>query len=259
MEESKWEIGVVSVTNPSVKGLDWLTPKHNEQLKKLLDYAGLNMNISKTIFEQDSAELAFEIGKNFKANVTAQFIKFNNYTKIEIVSSNKLPFYARLYRLIKDEINNKNILQLIVVEGGKIIVDKKEETEINSLDFITIYESLSNKNNKDENITPQAWYDNIPCIAKGCCVFTEPAWVGGPLIPIAYNWCGAKCGSGTPVNSIDVCCRTHDYCYGSFKSYPARCNCDRNLINCLDGIYGHGQTPTLIRTAFRLKMRSQGC
>lgn len=44
---------------------------------------------------------------------------------------------------------------------------------------------------------------------------------------------GAKCGSGTPVNSVDACCKTHDECYIRNKSFRA------------DGI---------ISAAFRLKI-----
>ncbi|WP_396266366.1 hypothetical protein [Halobacillus amylolyticus] len=94
-------------------------------------------------------------------------------------------------------------------------------------------------------------------MGNGCCVFSEPAWVGGPLIPIYYNWCGAGCGSGSTVNSLDTCCRTHDYCYRSFSGYPSRCDCDQNLINCTYGEPGYG--PPVIRTAFRAKMNQMGC
>ncbi|WP_409300509.1 phospholipase [Peribacillus sp. SCS-155] len=45
-----------------------------------------------------------------------------------------------------------------------------------------------------------------------------------------YKWCGPGCsGPEDPINDVDDCCKSHDQCY----QQESRCQCDRNLINCL--------------------------
>jgi hypothetical protein len=72
-----------------------------------------------------------------------------------------------------------------------------------------------------------------------------------------YKWCGAGCGSGTPINSLDKCCQYHDNCYGANKSYPARCVCDAILIRCAEGS-SVAAADTII-AAFYAKMAAMGC
>lgn len=53
-----------------------------------------------------------------------------------------------------------------------------------------------------------------------------------------YNHCGQKCGDGatatdgggTPINSIDSCCRAHDRCWSTFGSWDACC--DKAIVDC---------------------------
>ena len=95
-----------------------------------------------------------------------------------------------------------------------------------------------------EDILPQI---SAPCIQNGCYTFGS----------MKFNWCGAGCSSGTPINSLDRCCRSHDYCYESYKSYPDRCTCDQTLIDCASSTsngYKH-----LITGTFALKRKLNGC
>ncbi|MBR7554934.1 hypothetical protein ACFFJI_03625 [Allobacillus sp. GCM10007491] len=257
MKEDKWGLAKISVNKSTKRNLDWLTINQKEQIQKMLNYSGLKEINSKNFLEQDSVELTFDYGEDQRLNVTTQTLKITNNVKVEIVNGDNIPFYARLYHLIRDK--DKNFLEIIAIENEVILIHKKEETDIQSLNFKPLYKSSSSETVKDGNISLQAWYDIVPCIGSGCCAFPEPLWPGGPYVTIPYNWCGNNCGSGSPVNSVDECCRTHDYCYGAFPSYPDRCNCDQNLLNCLDGISGYGGAPTLIRTAFRGKMSIEGC
>lgn len=51
-----------------------------------------------------------------------------------------------------------------------------------------------------------------------------------------YKHCGKNCGDngnwggGTPINSYDTCCRTHDRCWANFGTND--CGCDCNLLSC---------------------------
>jgi len=48
------------------------------------------------------------------------------------------------------------------------------------------------------------------------------------------NWCGPKYGSGTPIDSLDACCKGHDKCYDAEGHYT--CGCDRLIVGCLDKV-----------------------
>lgn len=199
-----------------------------------------------SISEQNAVEFS-SIGSEKELHHIAQVIKFNQNVKLEIISGNEFPFFARLFHL--QEKDGKNSIRLLAIDNGEIIVNKEEPIEAGMLDTQNLFQLFKETFSTDE-ISTQAWYDNLPCVGNGCCVFSEPAWTGGPLIPIPYNWCGANCGSGSPANSLDRCCRSHDYCYQSFSGYPDRCSCDQNLIDCVAAV---GNASSLaIRIAFSI-------
>ncbi|MGG3451736.1 phospholipase A2 family protein [Domibacillus aminovorans] len=54
------------------------------------------------------------------------------------------------------------------------------------------------------------------------------------------NWCGPGYGGGTPIDSIDQACKTHDLCYKSKGMY--KCSCDDTLINTLSANWGKYNT-----------------
>lgn len=254
MQENNWGIMDLSFKESSVKGFSWLSHNQLNQLKNLFNYAGLLNVLNGAISNQNAVE--FTASGNNEASFTIQAIKFDTNTKVEIISSKDLPIFARLYTLKKQE-HNVDLLRLIAIDDDKIIIDEEKTYEINILDNINIFESLKTIPSNEEEISTQAWYSNVPCVANGCCVFNEPAWPGGPLFPLYYNWCGASCGSGTPVNGTDTCCRTHDYCYGSFSTYPNRCSCDQTMMTCTAG--KSGAAALAIYQAFKLKRAAMGC
>ncbi len=45
------------------------------------------------------------------------------------------------------------------------------------------------------------------------------------------NWCGPGCGSGTPIDDVDICCQTHDWCYQTRGYF--NCHCDCTLADCV--------------------------
>jgi hypothetical protein len=60
-----------------------------------------------------------------------------------------------------------------------------------------------------------AWYE-------GCLSFYN----SGNDKTYNYKWCGKSCGSGTPINTLDTCCRTHDRCYANFGINDDECDWD---------------------------------
>jgi hypothetical protein len=44
------------------------------------------------------------------------------------------------------------------------------------------------------------------------------------------NWCGPRCGGGTPKDDLDRCCKRHDECVDR-RGYVS-CGCHVNLITC---------------------------
>lgn len=66
-----------------------------------------------------------------------------------------------------------------------------------------------------------------------------------PFCIPGYKHCGPGCGDnktfggGTPINSIDNCCRSHDRCWDSFGDWDACC--DKRLVNCVTPYRGSNQ------------------
>lgn len=235
--------------------LQWLTDKELQIVKETLKHLGLEQLLdSKDIYSSNALELT---NAEHSAAFTAQNIQFNEKTRLEIstVPDDVSQFGVKVFHIENSE-TNKPKQKFVSNLGGEIIADNEEEIASDSLvnpDLLEVFKDLTNTG--DGEVSASAWYDGLPCVGQSgmCCVIKEPLYTGSiPTIPVAYNWCGAGCGSGTPVNGIDTCCRTHDYCYGSFSSYPSRCDCDQNLINCVNR-YGD-RAASLIRSAFQIKM-----
>ncbi|RST60156.1 hypothetical protein D5F11_008850 [Siminovitchia terrae] len=263
MENEVWDVGVTTFRESSVHDLTWLKKDELDVVNRLFEYQEISHLLKEPIEEQSAAELTMGIGTESESVVTMQALKFNKYTKLEIVTGLEFPVFARLYQLKKQQ-NGDFIVHLTVHHDGDIILDDQELTEADQLDIENIVEFMEASSSTVENdeVSTQAWYDKVPCMGNGCCVFNERIFPGGPYLPRKYNWCGAKCGGGcknTPstINALDACCKSHDCCYVRNKSYPGRCSCDRNLIKCAAGKSGYGAAA--IVTAFTIKMRNKKC
>ncbi|MGE7946783.1 hypothetical protein [Lysinibacillus sp. NPDC093688] len=225
MAQQNWGLENVAVKVASVAGLNWLPQEHYEQLNKLFKHLKLENYLGEKVIEQSAIELKLVGVKGI-----VQEVKFSERTKLEITSGDGLLFFAKL--LHTEEVENEDGTynqHLVAIEDGLIIVERIVTTTSKTVVISDLIKSL---NLDGQDVSAQAWYDSIPCVANGCCAFAD-----GPIQlekPVVYKWCGANCGSGTPVNAADNCCRTHDYCYSSFPSYPNRCSCDRNLQLALD-------------------------
>ncbi|MGE7692081.1 hypothetical protein ACQKMI_23150 [Lysinibacillus sp. NPDC097214] len=247
MEGQDWGLEKVIMKKESVNGLKWLPEEHFKQLEKLLNHLNLGSYLNGPINEQEAIHMKLEDN-----NVRVQEVKFDDRTKVEIASGEGVTFLAKLFHV--DEVMNEDgtyNLHLVTIDDGEIIVDSVTPTDSKVVGLSEIINSLIPK---EQDVNAQAWYDSLPCVGNGCCTFTSTAL--GVILYHHYNWCGANCGSGTPINAADTCCRTHDYCYGSFSSYPDRCKCDQNLINCLGNTSSPGAI--LMAAAFKIKM-GQNC
>ena len=137
-------------------------------------------------------------------------------------------------------VHNKNQQKVTTYINNKKIASYNQDAPTLNNVFLKEYDEYDYQ----EDILPQI---SVPCIQNGCCTFGS----------MKFKWCGAGCGSGTPINSLDTCCRSHDYCYGSYKSYPDRCTCDKTLIDCAASTsngYKH-----LITGTFVAKRLAMGC
>jgi Phospholipase A2-like domain len=183
-----------------------------------------------------------------------RFIKFTDKLKVHLFKSTNMEkgnssFIAQAIAL-KEEYEKKT-KQIVTFLNGELLADTFLDTEDQTLELPEDFAELSNAEKGETDVSVQG----LPCIQDGCCSFRYNGLPWNPLVE--YNWCGANCGSGTPVNSLDRCCRTHDYCYGSYSSYPGRCACDENLINCAS--YTDNAGGSRVITAFQAKMLYQGC
>jgi hypothetical protein len=175
------------------------------------------------------------------------------HTKLEISNIEGVSFFTKLIRV--NPIPNEDGTfdhNIIAIEDNEIIVDK---TITKATKEVVVFKNEDFFEKDEQEVSASAWYDDLPCVANGCCTFVERD--GLKLKTVKYNWCGAGCGSGTPINAADTCCRTHDYCYGSFTSYPGRCKCDSNFINCLANTSDPGSS--IMRQVFKLKMNNANC
>lgn len=153
-----------------------------------------------------------------------RFIKYTDELKVNFFKSEKVEdgstnIMVQVFTL--DKGISKNIYNFI---DGEFDGEASIETDEITLDLPEEFTELTEEEKGEADVTAL----DLPCIQNGCCSFR---YNGNPFNPLVrYKWCGANCGSGTPVNALDRCCRTHDNCYGSYGSYPGRCACDRNLI-----------------------------
>lgn len=99
---------------------------------------------------------------------------------------------------------------------------------------------------EEPDFEPQVAY--LDCVwGNSCCTLSGKK----------YKWCGAGCGSGTPINALDKCCKFHDNCYSDNKKYPGRCYCDGVLNRCADASNVDGAG--ILIAAFVAKMAFKGC
>jgi hypothetical protein len=199
-----------------------------EKVDGIDSYELKTFNIEYT--EEDTGELAVA--------QTTTFIKLNDNA------------YVRLIKTIPKNRDEEIIDAAAVFLGEEDGVPRVFTTSFKNGEILydvdgPYNEKAFNIPEKEEVKTTVAYLD---CVWGGTCC---------TLSGVKYKWCGAGCGSGTPINALDTCCRWHDDCYTANKSYPARCVCDAVLNRCADtsGVDGAG----ILISAFIAKMAWYGC
>ncbi|WP_170008477.1 hypothetical protein [Bacillus fonticola] len=243
--------------------LDTLTEFEYSLLEQALNHfnqaAVLNTNpLEYKVYESQYfyQSLDQKVGKRM-ADQLSHFIRFNDYLRVtfmktQAIETNKASYYVSVAHLIRQA--GGSFKKIVSYRDGKLLGENKIETDQQVLETPHEYDVLTEEEValNDDAISTQS---GLPCIQDGCCSFR---YNGNPFNPeVNYNWCGANCGSGVPVNDLDTCCRTHDFCYGSFGSYPNRCSCDQTLVDCASFTDNAGTTRVI--GAFNAKMFVMGC
>ncbi|MGM0943299.1 MAG: hypothetical protein ACQEWU_20460 [Bacillota bacterium] len=145
--------------------------------------------------------------------------------------------------------NDDNVVVREYVNGELNLEQTVEEVHHVYKDYVKVPEVAE----EHVELLAETMYDPASCIKTGSCCYFENQ---------RYEHCGETCGryhnagGGTPINAIDRCCRTHDTEIRGKKGAD-RCKPHRNLINCMDGLKGPGDTT--IRTGIRWDAFWNGC
>lgn len=197
-----------------------------DQFNTSLGYAALVSEIEKhhkelKVTETETFSLKFankEEGQE-EVQVEALFVKLNDEVIIQALKQEGKELVIKAHYSAINEAGEKVIRKSIFKED-KVVTEA--EIKFTAAYFLFV-EELKNPQAADEvaegEIAPEAWYD-------GCLSFYN----SGNGKTYNYKWCGKGCGSGTPINPLDTCCRTHDRCYANFGRGDN--GCDWDLYYC---------------------------
>lgn len=245
-----------------------LSPKEKELIIQALTY----LNEEKAFESAPVEEKGYNYEYTFIDNETdkeqtvvqlSQYFKFRKDLYVQLLKTeddDKDPTYlVRVVTLTTDKGEKlsaelgENLKTIVVFMDGEFLAEHETPTPDTELTLPNEEdEEVDNASeSKEDAHVLSGW--GLPCIQNGCCSFRYNGI--GKLY--RYKWCGANCGSGTPINALDRCCKMHDECYSYYSTYPNRCGCDRVLISCASKTDNAGTTRII--AAFRAKMFAKGC
>ncbi|QSX24154.1 hypothetical protein [Priestia megaterium] len=195
-----------------------LEEKFNLDLKKfdVLDsfkFASERENIENTHSKGAGLKLSYN---NNQVLLTAIFLENEAKLNLKLIST-----------FVNHVVEGNDILTKIIAENGKISeVFAKEfddklavEHEDNILKKQFPVNEAFFASEQEDAIVPL-----VQRVGSGCL------WGG-------YQWCGLGCsnykdrgGDGTAINTTDVCCMMHDYCYRNGNKHST---CDASLCKCI--------------------------
>ncbi|KYD23937.1 hypothetical protein P9851_01730 [Geobacillus stearothermophilus] len=197
-----------------------------EELNNSDEFALLVSEISrhhtvKDVKETDALKLTFGTGKT----IDAIFVKLNDEAIIQALKDEDEFRIKAHFSALK---NRKKVIRKAIVKDNSVEIEFEIPFEASYFLFV---EELKNPMGADKitegEIAPEAWYE-------GCLVFYD----SGSGKYYYYKYCGAKCGSGTPINALDRCCQAHDRCWANFGKGDD--GCDYELYLCANATYDPG-------------------
>jgi len=209
-----------------------------------------------------SANVFKEFNEQIKTKATPKveqkisFLQFNNFLignifKTINTETQRISYLVKVVSLDIEQGIKKTITYL----DDELLNEWEQLSTESKLTIPEDYKHLTSDEIVQDNdvLSAQGW--GLPCLQNGCCSFRYKGKRSNPLVK--YNWCGANCGSGPTVNALDNCCKYHDHCYDANTEYPARCGCDRIIIECANQTDEAGTSR--IVGVFSAKMVAMGC
>lgn len=100
----------------------------------------------------------------------------------------------------------------------------------------------------ESNLARQGGQQPCRCTANATQAPGEATAAGAEAsLPIYGNWCGPGHGGGPTVDAVDAACKQHDECYDRRGYFD--CDCNRTLLNQIDGLLGSRRINGRARTA----------
>ncbi|MGQ8873473.1 hypothetical protein [Paenibacillus sp. TSA_86.1] len=188
---------------------------------------------------------------------TTQFGKVNEQTKVNLLNEYPVEKVSYQMTLVYEEqpsvqleilfvkYNGNTVLSFervingtskrsLVVTGYFVEGNNLKQIEVQANNEILVTESTAGDNIFSfMNLIPEGSEMKVQSIfdGVGCLVFRDDNNKSH-----IYKHCGKGCGDGsssgggTPINTLDYCCRAHDRCYSNFGFDD--CGCDSELEKC---------------------------
>ncbi|MFS0873185.1 hypothetical protein [Paenibacillus xylanilyticus] len=184
------------------------------QFEKVNEQAKVNLRNEQPI-EKVSYEMTLVYEDQPSVELEILFVKYNEKTVLSFE------------RVIKGTSNRSLVVTGYFVEGTKL-----QQIEVKNNNELLVTESPASENIFSfMNLIPDNSDMKVQDLFDGCLVFRDDYNKSH-----VYKHCGKACGDGspigggTPINSLDYCCRAHDRCYSNFGFDD--CGCDDELESC---------------------------